>query len=241
MQDKLLQDPAVQAKLKEAGEKALNDPAVQQMIVKVAKDKFPEYAGKAADAAKAWAQDPAVQAKAKEYGAAALALASKELGEAGDKVIGLIEQGPTGVRILTFGAECMCCATAVMALINVGEALGALAVYVVSVYQLLFAITAMTFEAPATVIEKIPGLTHYQDMIMEKAKFMSEVLGRGIFYIFQGTLWLAFASFAKMLNFLTGVVMICIGLLHIAMHYGQLQTVASKMKAGYEKVQQQGP
>ena len=38
---------------------------------------------------------------------------------------------------------------------------------------------------------------HLQDMLLDKCKFLSETLGRGGFYIFQGTLWLCFARLSS--------------------------------------------
>merc|ERR1719352_3906 len=142
------------------------------MIVKVAKEKFPEFAGQAQAKAMEWAKDPAVQAKAKEYGMAALGQASAALGASGEALLGQIEQGPTGVRILAFGASAMSCVCAVLFLINIGH-VGVIAIYVVCIYQLIFALTSIVFEAPPSIIEKVPGVTAYQDIIIDKVKGIS--------------------------------------------------------------------
>lgn len=231
MQKKLLSDPAVQAAVKKAGADALKNPEVQAQILKTAKEKFPEYASAAHQKAKEWANDPAVQAKAMEYAG----LVGAYLGQAGEVGIGLVEQGPTGVRILAFGAGVLSCVNAVMYCLDVGHLLN-FVVWIVSGYQIVFSITTMIFEAPPSVIEKIPVITGYQDMLMEKAKFLSEVLGRGLFYIFLGSLWLAFASLTKVLDLVTGCVLVFVGLLHVFMHFGKLNAVAQKMREGYQKL-----
>jgi len=231
MQKKLLSDPQVQAAMQKAGTDALNNPEVQAQIVQTAKEKFPEYASQAQAKAMEWAKDPAVQAKAQEY----VGMAGEYLGQAGAAGIGLVEQGPTGVRVLAFGAGVLSCVNAVMYCMDIGHLLNVV-VWVVSGYQIVFSVTTMIFEAPPNIIEKIPGITGYQDILMEKAKFISEVLGRGLFYIFQGSLWLAFASMTDILDLATGAFMVFVGILHVVMHFGHLGTMAQKMREGYQKL-----
>lgn len=231
MQKKLLSDPAVQAAMKKAGADALNNKDVQNQILKTAQEKFPEYAGQAQAKAKEWANDPAVQAKAKEYAG----MVGAYLGQAGEMGIGLVEQGPTGIRVLAFGAGVLSCVNAVMYCLDVGHLLN-FVVWIVSGYQIVFSLTTMIFEAPPSIIEKIPMITGYQDMLMDKAKFLSEVLGRGLFYIFLGSLWLAFASLSKLLDLVTGSVLVFVGVLHLLMHFGGLNQVAQKMREGYQKL-----
>jgi len=237
MQTAVLQDPAVQAAVQQAGKDALNDPKVQEMMIKTAKEKFPQYADVAVAKASQWAKDPEVQAKAHHYAGVAGHAAMAAVGRSGEITLGLVEQGPTGVRVLAFAASVASCVNAVMFCLGVGNLLSVVA-YVVCAYQLIFAISSLIFEAPPSVMEKIPGITKYQDMLIDKAKFVSEVLGRGLFYIFQGSLWLAFANITKILDLAVGGSLVFVGVLHIAMHFGKLGTVASKMRSGYERLPQ---
>merc|ERR1719238_87009 len=94
----------------------------------------------------------------------------------------------------------------------------------------------MLYEAKPEWIAKIGPLGKYHDMLLVKAKFISEVLGRGLFYIFQGSLWLAFANLVKIFDLATGCFMVFVGVLHVAMHYGKLGSVAAKMREGYERL-----
>jgi len=238
MQQALLNDPRVQDAMKKAGQKALDDPAVQAKILEIAKEKGPEYAKMGADQVKQWAADPAVQAKAYHYAG----MAGAYVGQAGELTVGLVEQGPTGVRLLAFIASVLSCVNAALYFTNMSHLFN-IAALVISGYQCLFSVTAIIFEAPPTIIEKIPAITGYQDMLIQKAKFISEVLGRGLFYIFQGSLWLAFASLTKIFDLATGLFLVAVGLLHVAMHFGKLGTVAAKMREGYEKLstKQSGP
>jgi len=238
VQEKLLADPQVQALMQKAGTDALNDPKVQAQMVETCKQKFPEYATAAKDKMQEWAADPAVHAQAKELGNSALAFA----GDAGNQLLGHIEQGPSGVRVLAFFASVASAANAILSLINIFSALTHVIMYMVSIYQLLFALTTVLFEAKPEWIVKAQEITtlpisKYQDMLLENAKFLSLVGGRGLFYIFQGTLWLAMASFTDLLNLASGLFLIFIGVIHVLMYFGIApKHVSDKLRAGYSAV-----
>jgi hypothetical protein len=233
LQQKLLDDPRVKAAVVKAGENSLKDPAVQAKMIEVAQEKGPEYAQMAQQKMSAWASDPEVQAKA--YYCAGTA--GKYLGNAGEGFIDLVEQGPVGVRLLAFASGSLSCTYAVMFSLNLGSFVSNMPGFIVAIYQVIFALTTMLFEAPASLVAKIPAVTSYQDLLIAHCKFLSEVLGRGLFYIFQGSLWLAFSTWKAPLCFVTGCVVTFVGILHVIMYYGKLGTVATKMRAGYERVQ----
>jgi len=149
-----------------------------------------------------------------------------------------IEQGPAGIRVLAFVGGCASITIAVMYLINPLNAF-AVAYYVISGYQLIFAATTILFEAPQNVIEKIGPIDKYQAMLIENCKFISLTGGRGLFYIFQGSLWLALMEgISEIHKLVVGLYMIFIGFLHVAMHYGKLATVVDKMKEGANRATQ---
>jgi len=233
-----LQDPRVQQSLVNAGEAALKDPEVQRQIIEACKDRFPEYAAEAKAQVKVWANDPKVQAKAKSMAKAAVQF----IGSAGEQILKKIEQGPAGVRFLAFVASATSGGLAVMSLLNVLLIFSHLVLYMVSVYQLLFSLTTMLFEMNpdwvVTIEEKsrIP-VSAYQDMLLVNARFLSLTGGRGLFYLFQGTLWLSFASFTELFKLAAGLFLLFVGLLHVLMHFGVApKDVATKMREGYSKV-----
>ena len=93
--------------------------------------------------------------------------------------------------------------------------------FVISAYQLLFAASTALFELPPEYMEKVSFLKPYQDLLSIKCNFLMDVQGRGLFYIFQGLLWAGFASrFASLTDLALTVLMVFIGVLHVAMHYG---------------------
>jgi hypothetical protein len=224
-----LRDPKVQEMVRQKGQQAMQDPAVQNAVMKYCQENGPQAAEAAKAKMQAWAADPEVQAKAKHYASQA----GVAFGQAAEHGISLVEQGPTGVRLLAFIAGCASCICAVMTFMDVGNLLGHLAAAIVAGYQIIFSVSTIIFEAPPSVIEKVPGINGYQEMLIDHAKFMSEVMGRGLFYVFQGTLWLALSELHKIFNLAVGASLIAVGLLHVAMYYGKLDTVATKMRQGY--------
>lgn len=243
-QAQLLQDPAVKAAMQKAGTDALQNPEVQAQMLKVAQDKFPELASQAKDQISAWANDPAVQAQAQHYAGVALS----QVKGAPMALLNVVEQGPDGVRLLAFGAGV---ASLVMSALTIINPLNALAIimYTLAAYQVIFAISTMLFEmnpewmnaekpfkeAP---FARIPGIEGYQKMLMEYCSFLTLNGGRGMFYIFQGSLWLLFAdSLEEIPQICVGAFQVFIGALHVGMHFGIMpQHVALKMKHHAEKV-----
>jgi hypothetical protein len=229
-----LRDPQVQAMVREKGQAALQDPAVQAQILDYAKANGGPALNFAKEQIMQFGQDPVVQAQAKHYASQA----GVAFGQAAEHGVSLVEQGPTGVRLLAFLAGCASCVCSVMTFLDVGNLLGHLPAAVVAGYQIVFSVSTMVFEAPPSVIEKVPGLTGYQDLLIDHVKAMSEVMGRGLFYIFQGTLWWSLSKLHNILNIAVGGALIFIGFLHVAMYYGKLDTVAAKMRQGYQAASQ---
>lgn len=238
VQEQLMQDPEVKAALAKAGENALKDPKVQEEMIKVAKEKFPEYAGQVQSQVTQWANDPEVQAKAKYYGGQALAYAGAAAGD----VAKMLESGPDGVRFVACCVGIASCVNAVMSLINIFSALFSPIMYLIAAYQFVFSCTTVVFEMPQDWIDKhLAFVKKYQDMLMVKAAFLADVLGRGLFYLFQGSLWLGFSSVTEILDLGCGLALIFIGVLHILMHFGIMpKHVFDRARDQYSRLQQPG-
>merc|ERR1719356_2131737 len=72
---------------------------------------------------------------------------------------------------------------------------------------------------------KFLPVSSYQDTLMKNAAFLTYVGGRGMFYVFLGSLWFGFPnpSFSLLglgLPVLTGLALFLVGLVHIMMHFG---------------------
>eukprot|EP00812_Abedinium_dasypus_P008898 NODE_2626_length_903_cov_137.474057.p1 GENE.NODE_2626_length_903_cov_137.474057~~NODE_2626_length_903_cov_137.474057.p1 ORF type:complete len:158 (-),score=44.43 NODE_2626_length_903_cov_137.474057:400-873(-) len=121
--------------------------------------------------------------------------------------------------------------------------------YVIDIYNLIFSLTVIVFEGREEWIEKAAFLLNYQEMLADKAKFLAEVLGRGLFYIFLATLWLSSSDLTSIMGMvqigLSGY-MAFIGVLHIFMHFGVMphevvQKVRGAQRGGYSLVGGGGP
>jgi len=238
VQQALLQDPGVQVAIKKAGQDALADPAMQQYILDICREKFPASFADAQRQIGEWANDPEVQRRACEYAGVArlyagqaMGYAGQAAGQAGEQLVEFIEQGPAGVRTLAVFGGIGSCVNAGFTVCNPVVMVFGPVAYLIAFYQAMFSITTVLFEAEPGWIQQIPGLNAYQDVVIDQAKFLTEVLGRGIFYGFQGTLWLALASFKDLQNICLGLYFIVLGFLHISMHFGVMpQHIVQKIR-----------
>jgi hypothetical protein len=246
---KLLDDPQVQQAMAAAGENAMKDPKVQEAIKQAAmnsgsalaqqiQDQGPEMLKKVQSQALTMANDPEVQAKAKEYAGKAGEMAKQYGAMGANMFMNQVEQGPTGVRFLACMISMLSMANSVMTVIN-PLSLTAPITYVISMYQLMFAASTALFELPPEHMEKVSFLKEYQDLLAKKCNFLTDVLGRGLFYIFQGSLWAGFASLADLLDLAVTVLMIFIGALHVGMHYGVGPSAVAAQMRGYTGLEQQ--
>eukprot|EP00438_Fugacium_kawagutii_P010676 Skav207421 [mRNA] locus=scaffold646:242650:245266:- [translate_table: standard] len=259
-----MNDPKVQKAVKEAAEKtgkdaisALQDPeatnSVQRQIMETCKEKFPEYAGQAKTKIMEFCNDPEAARLKTTYGAMAGAYVMK----AGGALVATIEQGPAGIRFLCFLGSCASVVNSILKLIHISHAPWR--------NRKLAPSARIPEEAPPEYIAKVPGLNGYQelspgtmrrsilqDMLLDKCKFLSETLGRGGFYIFQGTLWLCFAllgsgaedllevfprSLSDILDLAVGLALVACGILNLLMHFGgRLGKFQEKVRQGYEQL-----
>lgn len=244
LQEELLKHPKVQASLRVAGEKALNDPGVQSALLTAAKESGDEVLAIVRNQVTSWAQDPQAQARAKEIARQAAAGAGQALGQAGQMLADQIAQGPAGLRFLAFAAAGTSLAVCVLEFLSVESVFTGPARWVISGFQGIFAVTTMLFEMPADWVAMVPGVTHYQDLIIDEAKFMTRAGGRGLFYIFQGAIWACFASLVKLVHLVAAVAMLLVGTLHVLMQFGIMpQNIAEKIRektayGGYSPVPQ---
>merc|ERR1740121_1161094 len=99
------------------------------------------------------------------------------------------------------------------------------------IFKILFAVSTMLFEIPPEYMEKVSFMNKYQNMLIEYFAFLTTNIGRGTFYLFQGTSWLMMFEFGDFIDGMVGVYMCIIGVLHVLMHFGIMpQHIAAKMK-----------
>jgi hypothetical protein len=246
---KLLDDPQVQQAMAKAGSDAMKDPQVQAAIKEAAmnsgsalakqiQDQGPDMLKGVQEKALTMANDPAVQAKAKEYAAQAGEMAKKYGAMGANLFMQQVEQGNAGVRTLACLISIGSMVNSVMTVINPLSLVNPIA-YVISLYQLMFATSTALFELPPEQMEKVGFLKEYQELLSVKCNFLTDVLGRGLFYIFQGSLWAGFASLSDLLDLGVAVLLIFIGALHVAMHYGIGPEVVGAQMRTYSGLEQQ--
>mmetsp|Transcript_97100 Transcript_97100/g.271785 ORF Transcript_97100/g.271785 Transcript_97100/m.271785 type:complete len:183 (-) Transcript_97100:55-603(-) len=149
-----------------------------------------------------------------------------------------IEQGPTVLRFLAFFAGFASLGCAAFLVINPKNALAHPVMYMLYGYISVFAATTMLFEAKHEWVEKVAALDKYQNMLMRHCSFLTVMGGRGLFYLFQGTLWLSFSdSLGELLNIGAAIALAFVGLLHLVAHWGIMpHHIAQKAVAAAEKV-----
>lgn len=235
----IMEDKKVQAAVQEQAAKmggdvvgALRSPEVQRQILDTCKQTFPQYAVVLKEKIMDFAGDPEVQKQAKKYAA----IAGNYVLGAGGALVAQIQQGPKGVRFLGFIGGVASVVISVMGLLSPFAAFFHPVKFVLSAYQLVFAATTSLFEAPPEYIQKVSGLDRYQDMLMDKAKFLAETFGRGTFYIFQGSLWLSLAHLADPWELAVGAWLVFVGTLNLLVHFGQLTVFADKLQEGYKRI-----
>eukprot|EP00929_Paragymnodinium_shiwhaense_P086406 TRINITY_DN46928_c0_g1_i1.p1 TRINITY_DN46928_c0_g1~~TRINITY_DN46928_c0_g1_i1.p1 ORF type:complete len:282 (-),score=48.97 TRINITY_DN46928_c0_g1_i1:291-1073(-) len=232
MATSLLQDRRVQQAMAKADENnALQDPAVQKALAQAAVENGLAMGQNAVDFAQRLAKDPEAQRQAKALAVQLHQVAMAMGGALGGQFLSLVEQGPTGVRVLAFVGGCASLLLCVTSVLNPLAMVFGPFKYVVSLYQALFASATMLFEARPEWLERAPVLLQARGTLQRQCPFLATAVGRGLFYIFQASLWLAFASITQLFAMGTGLFLLLIGCMHIAMHFGVMpkEFVASAM------------
>lgn len=158
---------------------------------------------------------------------------------AGGKVASLIEQGPEGIRVLAFMGGFGSCVLATLGIASTISKIGVDTVMyshmILSGYMIIFAFTTMIFEAKPEWIQKAGhGIDVYQNTLLDNCAFLSQVLGRGLFYAFQGSIWTTFweSNLIGYCKLVLGVYYWIGAGFHVAMHFGVMpKDVVEKLRA----------
>merc|ERR1719203_388327 len=89
--------------------------------------------------------------------------------------------------------------------------------YLVNAYQMLFGLITCILEAPEEWVSKNDKLKNGQRIIHEYCKFLTTFGGRGLFYLFQGSLAISLTGVS--LQLFLGIYMGFVGLMCIAAQY----------------------
>merc|ERR1719281_2390650 len=104
---------------------------------------------------------------------------------------------------------------------------------VLSASLILFAFVAVVVEMPEDMHRRLSKrIDRLLDTIVNKVKFLAEANGRGLFYFFQGSLWLGLAGPLDVVELAFGGMFIFLAVLHFAMGCGIMpKTVVKKMRS----------
>jgi hypothetical protein len=168
----------------------------------------------------------ALKAKASETAYQGLEAAKVGGITAAEELHKYVQEGPAGISILCFLGGI---ATTLIGIFGTVFNLNALFSnpfnWVLSCYLLVFGLVSVLLEADVEqlsgkpVVGKLaPLCEHYQFEIFERAKFLTELRGRGFFYVFVGTL--AITQCLVCLYFLAGLWNLLMGVLCLMMSFG---------------------
>mmetsp|Transcript_128050 Transcript_128050/g.332032 ORF Transcript_128050/g.332032 Transcript_128050/m.332032 type:complete len:185 (+) Transcript_128050:99-653(+) len=152
-----------------------------------------------------------------------------------------IEQGPGLLRFIAICAGLASFVCAVYEMTGIMSALSHPVQYILYVYICLFAFTTMLFEAKQEWFEKsgsLKMLGDYQEKLIKHCEFLTLMGGRGLFYIFQATLWLTFAdTLSEFLEIGAACALGFVGILHLFAHWGIMPTnIVQRMIAKAEQL-----
>ncbi|CAJ1416271.1 unnamed protein product [Effrenium voratum] len=184
------------------------------------------YAGGLAEAA---LQDPTVQQQLKEVAyqkaqegfevaKVATAMAAEELGK-------YVQEGPAGISVLCFLGGLATTVIGILGLLNFGNGLTSPFTYVLNAYLMTFGVVTFLLEADVESLRSMrvlgrlsPWVERYQLEVFNRANFLTELRGRGLFYVFIGTLAVTQCFFC--LTFIAGLWNLLMGILCLLMSFG---------------------
>jgi len=137
-----------------------------------------------------------------------------------------IQQGPQGISTLCFVGGVGTSALGVMSLTSVFDTIRDPVDYVLNAYLCAFGLATVVIEADTDRIgmmvmpfDRLAGpVTSAQAWLHEECRLLTQLRGRGLFYLYQGTLLVTQCAFC--LNFLVGLYVSLMGLLCISISFG---------------------
>lgn len=146
---------------------------------------------------------------------------AKELaGQGMEQVRSSIEQGPEGLRLVCFVGGAALFIYGLADVIQIFRGFGNLLHYIVTAYMTLCALLTCVMEADPKWVNSYPQLGTAQARLYEYAKVVTTLWGRGIFYLFLGSLALLLHDPIISPSVLFGVYFMGMGVLLIAWHFG---------------------
>lgn len=244
---RLLEDSLVQQAIQEYCEKSgkdaadsLKDAGVQKAITTACRERFSDWADALDQNLARWVLDHQVRNLARLATEWSLSLMQKE---SDTIVVARVQQGSPAV---VFAAQCTNLIVFVHCTISICVPTTLLwdpVAFVVIAHQLMFALASALFEVRAHWVQSVVVLDECQNYLMEKAKFMAENVGRGLFYLFQASVWLALMGSNDSMWFICFVCTFGVGVALISSPFTKTVTYSDKVSqmTTYRKVPQTTP
>jgi len=147
------------------------------------------------------------------------------LGEAIQQLGGYVQEGPAGVSILCFLGGLATTIVGVLGILNFTSMASSPFQYVLNLYLTLFGVVTFLLEADVEAVRKLrilgalaPWVERYQMEVFNRAQFLTELRGRGLFFVFVGSL--AITQCVMCLLFFVGIWNLFMGVVCVMMSYG---------------------
>lgn len=103
-------------------------------------------------------------------------------------------------------------------------------VAVLALYLVCFALMVIVFEAPQDFVVKVPIVRRFQEFLIRNIGGLCDIWGRGLFSIFQGTLWFSICVIMRMPrspHLGVGLYLVLVGLGNALAHHAELGKYAT--------------
>lgn len=152
-----------------------------------------------------------------------------------DSINKLVQQGPAGVSVLSFFGGIATMVVGIDGLIHCTTDITGPFDLLLDIYLVLFGITSILLESDINGLKKtpllktlVPRIAKGQAVVHEYAQFLTKLQGRGMFYIFIGTLTIIQCIPLTCLKFWIGAWNLFVGVLCIMMSFGIKPDLVSK-------------
>ncbi|KAF4717036.1 hypothetical protein FOZ63_019872 [Perkinsus olseni] len=137
-----------------------------------------------------------------------------------------VVHNPLRLKIFSFVGSLAVLAISIVSFLNVFN-IASPALYVMNAYMIIFAFVLAVAESNTS----WPGVQKLQNIIYEQFGFLKNNLGRGIFLVFMGTLWIS--SWTFWLGFV-GLYLCCVGIGYIVIHFLHHETEESTQHVTFD-------
>ncbi|CAL1165702.1 unnamed protein product [Cladocopium goreaui] len=143
----------------------------------------------------------------------------KEISDHFAKLQEYIEEAPHRIKVGCFAGGAAIVLNGLLSVIDIFDVLDEPIYYVVNAYMVFFgAVTMVTESDPSFITQLHDSLLPVQKWMHEWAKGLTMLWGRGLFYVFQGTLCTLCSSLLSF-GLIIGVYMTVMGVLCLLIHY----------------------